>query len=639
MAARRKLGVVSLGFLRQPWLRHALWSAGWEVVPGWSSCDAIGVWGRRPVSARGRALAARRGLPVVTVEDAFLRSLRPGDGPPLGLLIDEAGVHYDPDGPSDVVAEISSAPVLSNRGAEALELLRHHRLSKYMGRAEPPADLPRRYVLVVDQTEGDASLMGADRAAFARMMREAAAAHPDLPLLLVPHPEVAAGRKRGMLNAEVVGGARWLSAGHSPAALIERAEAVHVMSSQFGLDAVLHGHRPHVHGHPVYAGWGLTEDACAAPRGSATVESLFAALFERAPLWIDPATGARRDLLETVTYLASITGAARRTGRPMLARGVSRWKRRRVRALLSTGGAPVRFGEGAPRPGETAVAWASRADGDLRIEDGFLRSRGLGAALVPPLSLAFDDLGIHYDPARPSRLEALIAASSDLPDAAKMRAARLRARIVAAGASKYNLGGALPDLPPGPKVLVTGQVADDASVQCGAGGRTDRDLLAAARAAHPEACLIWKPHPDVVAGLRAGVIDAPEADVTVAQGDIAELIPKVDRLWTLTSLAGFEALLRGVPVTCLGWPFYAGWGLTEDLGESRPERRRARPDLDGLVHAALIDYPLYLDPRTGRACGPEDLLAWLESGGVERSRLGWAQMLRHAVRPPRTLAG
>ena len=48
----------------------------------------------------------------------------------------------------------------------------------------------------------------------------------------------------------------------------------------------------------------------------------------------------------------------------------------------------------------------------------------------------------------------------------------------------------------------------------------------------------------------------------------------------MTSLLGFEAMLRGVKVTTTGAPFYAGWGLTRDLGEL-PARRTARPDLDG----------------------------------------------------------
>lgn len=55
------------------------------------------------------------------------------------------------------------------------------------------------------------------------------------------------------------------------------------------------------------------------------------------------------------------------------------------------------------------------------MEDGFLRSAGLGAALIEPVSLALDDLGIYYDPTRESRLERLIAGSVDLPQAALNR--------------------------------------------------------------------------------------------------------------------------------------------------------------------------------------------------------------------------
>ena len=81
----------------------------------------------------------------------------------------------------------------------------------------------------------------------------------------------------------------------------------------------------------------------------------------------------------------------------------------------------------------------------------------------------------------------------------------------------------------------------------------------------------------------------------------------------MTSLMGFEALLRGVPVTTLGAPFYAGWGLTQDLG-TVPARRGARPSLSGLVHAVLIDYPRYLDPKTGLPCPVEVVLQRLAEG-------------------------
>ncbi|PCH93606.1 MAG: beta-3-deoxy-D-manno-oct-2-ulosonic acid transferase, partial [Rhodobacteraceae bacterium] len=82
---------------------------------------------------------------------------------------------------------------------------------------------------------------------------------------------------------------------------------------------------------------------------------------------------------------------------------------------------------------------------------------------------------------------------------------------------------------------------------------------------------------------------------------------------TMTSLTGFEALLRGKAVTCYGMPFYAGWGLTTDRGGTSA-RRKARPNLDALTHACLIDYPLYWDPMTGAPCGVETLLDRFEQG-------------------------
>ena len=85
----------------------------------------------------------------------------------------------------------------------------------------------------------------------------------------------------------------------------------------------------------------------------------------------------------------------------------------------------------------------------------------------------------------------------------------------------------------------------------------------------------------------------------------------------MTSLLGFEALMRGLPVTTTGAPFYAGWGLTTDLGRI-PARRSARPTLAGLVHATLIDYPRYHDPVTGLPCPVEVVLERLASGNLPR---------------------
>ena len=275
------------------------------------------------------------------------------------------------------------------------------------------------------------------------------------------------------------------------------------------------------------------------------------------------------------------------------------------------------------------MCWAGKitedlaAAGAVRVEDGFLRSRGLGAALTPPLSLALDDLGIYYDPNQPSRLEQLIEASVTLPDHARQRAAALLRAITKSNLSKYNLGGAaLPaGLPAGRRILVPGQVEDDASILLGTKEvRTNQELLEAARRANPAAVILYKPHPDVEAGLRQGHVSKPEtlADAVLTATDPIAALSGVDEVWTMTSTLGFEALLRGKSVTCLGQPFYSGWGLTDD--RAMPiARRAARPDLIGLVHAVLIDYPRYFDPLTGRPCPPEIAVSRLAQGDLHPS--------------------
>ncbi|MDO6749388.1 capsular polysaccharide export protein, LipB/KpsS family, partial [Gilvimarinus sp. 1_MG-2023] len=85
------------------------------------------------------------------------------------------------------------------------------------------------------------------------------------------------------------------------------------------------------------------------------------------------------------------------------------------------------------------------------------------------------------------------------------QARQLRKTIVANRISKYNLTGQ--DWQPACRscsgqprrvVLVPGQVESDASIRMGAGSiKTNQGLLQAARAAEPDAWLVYKPHPDV----------------------------------------------------------------------------------------------------------------------------------------------
>jgi capsular polysaccharide export protein len=139
-------------------------------------------------------------------------------------------------------------------------------------------------------------------------------------------------------------------------------------------------------------------------------------------------------------------------------------------------------------------------------------------------------------------------------------------------------------------------------------------LLQKVRERAPDAYILYKPHPDVLAGHRRGAIPQAccleHADEIVGDIPISSLIAMVDEVHVNTSLAGFEALLREKPVTTYGVPFYAGWGLTCDRGPVPARRKRSR-SLDELVAAALLLYPRYLDPVTGLPCPAEVIVSRL----------------------------
>jgi capsular polysaccharide export protein len=599
--------------------------------------DTVAVWGRRRSARRGLAVAKRFGAGVLTVEDAFVRSLHPGrmGEPPMGLLLDRTGVHFDASAPSDLerllMTHALDTPGLLSRARSAIARMRAGHLSKYSAVDPDLRPHPRGYVLVVDQVRDDASVAasGGTPARFRTMLAQARADHPGKPILIKSHPETVAGLRPGHYRREDAGeGDEICHARASPWTLIDGAAAIYTLSSQIGFEAILAGRRPVVFGQPFYAGWGLSDDMQPVHRRTRrlTTEQLFAAAMLLYPTWYDPFRSRLTDFESILDMLEAQTRAWREDRPGWNASGIRRWKRAEVRDMFGTGGG-VTFRSAKPSNGHRPLVWASKAEAAepdaVRIEDGFLRSRGLGAALVPPLSLVADDLGIHYDPSRPNRLEALIAKRATLSPGERARAARLHERLIDAGLCKYNLGGAKPDLPPGQRILVPGQVEDDASLRLGAGVvRTSSALLEVVRRERPDGLIVYKPHPDVEAGLRPGLLDpGPLADVVAVGADPIALLGDVHEVWTITSLLGFEALLRGLPVTVLGAPFYAGWGLTRDLGEV-PSRRRARPDLTGLVHAALIDYPRYLDPVTRRICPVEVAVDRLDCGAIPPAGMG-----------------
>ncbi|MCK0150712.1 capsular polysaccharide biosynthesis protein [Marivita sp. S6314] len=629
------------GFLTQTRIKRILSLSGWSVSVGRpSEGDWIGVWGATPSASRGVSVADKTDSPVLRVEDAFLRSLHPGRvgrEPPLGLLLDRTGLHFDASRPSGIETHLIESPLddtaLLDEARGLIARLRTLKLSKYCAYDPDLPLLEPGYVLVIDQAEGDASVQasvpGVDtaRARFAEMLYYAQTEHPAARILIKSHPETTSGKRGGhYTDAHLSDRIAFVEGDYAPYDLLEGAIAVYTLSSQMGFEAILAGHKPRVFGTPCYAGWGLTEDEHSFPRRQRklTRAQLFAGAMIQFPVWYDPFDDVLCGLERVVDTLEATQRTWIEDRHGWIASNISLWKRPHMQAMFGAH-VPMRFGSSDTDGHRRKMAWGSSHTADWSVEDGFLRSNGLGAELVPPVSLALDDLGIYYDPTRPSHLETLISKSAKLSAQDIRRARRLIDALVEHGITKYATGlsdDTLPDVQGRTVLLVPGQVEDDASVRLGSPDiKTNAVLLEHVRRANPDAFIIYKPHPDVQANLRPGKVAHAEtwADLVVEDVPMASLLGHVDAVWTLTSLTGFEALLRGASVTTLGIPFYAGWGLTADLC-AMPERRNTPVTLEGLAHAALIGYPRYHDPVTNAACPVEVALDRLVSGRTAQSK-------------------
>jgi len=659
--------IFSVGIRSIPHLETFLGTAvGFGLAAeGDKAIEAVAGWGLRDSAGRAIRYARQMQLPYLALEDGFLRSVGHGrKEPPLSIVVDDLGIYYDASRPSrleDLVAQELS-PSQRRRAGAVISLWREGRVSKFNNFREyswahvDGVAENGRYVLVVDQTRGDASIRFgmADQASFQRMLRAALEENPDSTILLKIHPDVVSGRKRGHFNIDELlhnPRIRVLAGEVHPVALVEHAEAIYTVTSQLGFEGVLWGKPVRTFGMPFYAGWGLTNDALPAParRRQCTLEQLVHAALIDYPRYVHPETGRGTEVEEIISYLALQRRMRERFAPSVHGLCFSLYKRRAISRFFS--GSQLHFirHRSAAPEGATIAVWGkseavpggSSSPGEavevVHLEDGFLRSVGLGADLIRPLSWVIDRRGIYYDASRASDLEHLLQSGS-FDTRLCTRAARLRARIVAEGLTKYNVGKG-PWQPPAMGgsqepgmggavsrskiILVPGQVETDASIRHGATSiRTNLALLRAVRSANPDAYLVYKSHPDVVSGLRARGEGEEEAhgwcDEVVNDISMHELLGKVDEVHVLTSLTGFEALLRGKPVVTYGQPFYCGWGLTRDLaltpGLSR--RRTRKLSLDELVAGALILYPTYVSRTTGHFTTPErvldELLSWRE---------------------------
>jgi len=421
------------------------------------------------------------------------------------------------------------------------------------------------------------------------------------------------------------------------------------------LERLLSGQDGGRHDHPF---WSSFFGACAAEGISPTEAANY--VLARRTIWYSPYSGQPVTARTGVQMCRMMIEQWQENALPAHCYGAQYWNHPSIRATFSGKGGEVRFHEtqgdtisAAAASGGRILSWAGRTDASfeaaclgkglplLRIEDGFLRSVGLGAGLARGAMLAADDLGIYYDPSRPSRLESLLR-DCDLSSEEELRGKRLIDLIRKAKVSKYNFGSQrVFEFPAGKtKILVPGQVADDAAIRksrsqtidCANTPNVNLDLLRLARGRNPDAYLVFKPHPDVETGLRKGRVSRQEAlefaDAVAEDANIIDLIEAVDVVETFSSLSGFEALLRGKTVSVHGAPFYAGWGLCEDL--TQLEGRGRQRSLAELVYLSLVIYARTIDPVTLLPCTPEFLVSRLAEQQTDRKHLLISAVRRHA---------
>jgi len=248
-----------------------------------------------------------------------------------------------------------------------------------------------------------------------------------------------------------------------------------------------------------------------------------------------------------------------------------------------------------------------------RMEDGFIRSVSLGVDFSQPYSLIIDKRGIYFDATQESDLEYILS-TYNFDESLLERAEKIRQYLVENKLSKYNIYDNRPieidNKAYARTILVIGQVEGDASLIYGADNMKNLELLQSVKRDNPNSYIIYKPHPDVLTGKREGNIVESRALNYCHQIEkevgIDALLSLVDEVHTMTSLVGFEALLRGKNVVCYGMPFYAGWGLTID--KLKIERRTRKLKLLELVAGTYILYPKYIDPKTLQLCEIERVL-------------------------------
>lgn len=266
-------------------------------------------------------------------------------------------------------------------------------------------------------------------------------------------------------------------------------------------------------------------------------------------------------------------------------------------------------GWGRKSTGQFASWCYAKFNGKIRLlEDGFIRSVGLGVDGSPSFSIVEDDVGIYYDATTPSQLENILNTYDFETDTDLMKLANNAIELICKHRiSKYN---SAPDIEQDyfdnygqKRILIVAQTAGDESLHYGLADQFSTDMMIdAAINENPNAAIYLKIHPDALCGKKKSDVDIEmvrKRCILIEENiNPISLLEYFDTVYTKTSQMGFEALLLGKKCVCFGLPFYAGWGLTDDRVICR--RRVRILKMEEVFAAAYILYTRYYNPYQKR---------------------------------------
>ncbi|MCF6243631.1 MAG: capsular polysaccharide biosynthesis protein [Sulfurovum sp.] len=611
-------------------------------------------WGRKKSGKKALELATENKTSHVLLEDGFIRSIGLGvtGSPSFSIVEDNLGIYYDATVPSKLENIFNSYNftydiTLMNTAKEAMQLIRQYQISKYNNAPNIEDDFfsndRSEKVLIIAQTEGDASLEFGFAYKFTtmQMINDAMQENPQASVYIKIHPDVHIGKKKSDISIdEIPKDCIILDENINPIALLKNFTKVYTKTSGMGMEALILGLEVHCYGLPYYAGWGLTIDkqTCDRRKRRLKTDELFAGAYILYTRYYNPYKQQPSDIIDTIKTIMHYKNRLEDSRGKLYFFGFSRWKQNQTRRFFSSytkntitfsNTLEKALAKGLNRDSKIYI-WGKKSFIDveayakeenisiLRVEDGFIRSVSLGSDLTKAYSLVVDSRGIYFDPTQESDLEHILNTYSFDNDILE-RSAKLQEYLIENKISKYNSEKDtkihLQNLQKHQTVImVPGQVEDDASIIYGAKGMSNLELLIQTRKAKPDAYIIYKPHPDVLAGNRKGNVPkdiALEHCNTIISGtSIDSVLALCDEVHTMTSLVGLEALIRGKKVYTYGMPFYAGWGLTVDSKVCH--RRTTVRTIDELVAATFILYPRYIDKDTNKLCEVEVLLSQIE---------------------------